>query len=155
MTGPLLTLFRIAIGICLCSGHLRYHVVFYRLDRACDDVHAGPFYTVPGDVFLHPQPSCHIDRKAFLDAFKGWYPLVPFPGCHVVPGCVDDRLAIAVFLGEVRGNREMGYPCVTDVEDVDVPDIPSDFDSVQLFHSSGVFDCFVQNYIVRSRLTGF
>lgn len=46
------------------------------------------------------------------------------------------RLTIAVFVGEVCRYGKMSHPRVSDLENVDVADIPPDFNSVQLFHNS-------------------
>ena len=55
--------------------------------------------------------------------------------CLWITGGLDDRLAVAVFVGVVRRHGEMRDPAFPDLENVDVADIPSDFDSVELFHS--------------------
>ena len=49
---------------------------------------------------------------------------------------VDYRLAVLRLVSVVRGNGEVGYPGVSDRVDADIPYIPTDFDSVQLFHNS-------------------
>ena len=51
---------------------------------------------------------------------------------------VDYRLAVLRLVSVVRSNGEVGYPGVSDRVDADVPDIPTDFDSVQLFHNSSL-----------------
>lgn len=46
-----------------------------------------------------------------------------------MPCGFDDRFAVPVLVGEVSGHREMRDARVPDLQDVDVADIPSDFDS--------------------------
>ena len=55
--------------------------------------------------------------------------------CLWITSGFDDRFAVPVLVGEVGGYREMRDARVPDLQDVDVADIPSDFDSVELFHS--------------------
>ena len=41
-----------------------------------------------------------------------------------MPGCLDDRLAIPVFIGEVGRYGEMRDPRIPRLENVDIADIP-------------------------------
>ena len=56
-----------------------------------------------------------------------------------MPCGFNNRLAVPVLIGEVGGYREMRDTRVPDLEDVDIADIPADFNSVQLLHSKSCF----------------
>ena len=116
------------------------HISVHRFDRAGDDLHAGPLGAIVCGVLLRPQPAGDIDRESFADDVKRRDPFIAFPGGHIVPGGLYDRFAVPALVGEVCRNGEVRYPRVSDPENVDVADIPSDFKSVQLFHDSSSFE---------------
>ena len=109
-------------------------------DRVGDHLQTRPFYAVTRCVLLGTKPAYHIDREAFLNCIQRGDTLDSLPGCDVVPSRLDDRLPVPAFVGEVCRYGEMRHPRLPDLENVDIADIPSDFQSVQLFHNSSCFE---------------
>ena len=66
--------------------------------------------------------------------------------CLWITGGLDDRFTVPVFVSEICGHREVGDPCVTDIDDVHISDVSSDLDSVQLFHNSVYFWLLSRSY---------
>ena len=53
-----------------------------------------------------------------------------------MPGGLYDRFPIPVFVSEIGSYGEVRHTRAPHLENVDVADIPPDFDFVQLFHNS-------------------
>lgn len=123
------------IGMFLMLRHLRGDVTLHSLDRVRDYVIACLLGSIAGDVFLSSESAGYIDGETFFDHVKRRDSFVPFPCRHIMPGGLDHRLPVAVFVGEIGGYGKMSYPRVSDLENVDVAYIPPDFNSVQLFHN--------------------